>query len=134
MYGYIGAPAFVVCAGFFGMVFAPKLFQGSLVASVYAALEREGADSASLIICARRDFLGAFCTCSAFRVSLGSDLSSVTSATRPATSLPNRCSTSPIEVGVSSTTSCSSAATIRLVSAGSLFSEIKCATSSRWLM
>src|SRR3954466_7479686 len=66
--------------------------------------------SASLSVCARGDFSGVCSTCNCFLVSFGSDLSSVTSATSPATSFPNRCSSSCKVTPVSSTVSCKKAA------------------------
>src|SRR5258708_11888871 len=72
--------------------------------------------SASLSVCPRGDFLGAFATCSALRAAFGSVLSSVTSATRSAMSDPKLCANSSLVTPVSSTVSCRKAA---MMSSGS---------------
>ena len=68
--------------------------------------------SASFTSFARRLMVAACSTCRRLRSSFGNDLSSVTSITMSATSLPNSRSSSCSVVSVSSTVSCNTAATI----------------------
>ena len=71
--------------------------------------------SASFTSFARRLMVAACSTCRRLRSSFGNDLSSVTSITMSATSLPNSRSSSCSVVSVSSTVSCNTAATITFV-------------------
>src|SRR5712671_1436781 len=90
--------------------------------------------SAILISFARGDLCGASSICFCRRWSFGSDMSSVTSATRSATRSLNFCTSSSRVVSVSSMVSCSQPAATSSASVPSVTVASKLATSARWLI